>query len=145
FEDLQKARAKTDKIESAKVLAEARQCFDQNKLDEAESLCYRAERLHGPYTMWDGGDRPQKILAEIQTARAKGKKSAPTAVAHATDEKKAAAPTPAWPDDAKSGILQTSASVPDANPMKEQSRRLMNEGKEAMKGGQLLEARSKFL
>ena len=38
---------------------------------EAEKLANRAERLHGPYGLMDMGDRPQKLLAEIEATRAR--------------------------------------------------------------------------
>src|SRR5262249_56544538 len=46
-------------------------------------------RLHGPYSVWELGDRPQKLRAEIETARAKLRKTnippaPPTAVVRNT-------------------------------------------------------------
>src|SRR5207248_5189453 len=75
LEDVEKARAKHDQEESSKVLTDARKLFEQGDLDGATQATYRAEKLHGPYSIWDLGDRPQKLRGEIETARAKGVKT----------------------------------------------------------------------
>jgi type II secretory pathway component GspD/PulD (secretin) len=75
LEDVEKARAKHDQEESFKVLADARKLFEKGDLDGASQATYRAEKLHGPYSIWDMGDRPQKLRGEIETARAKGVKT----------------------------------------------------------------------
>jgi type II secretory pathway component GspD/PulD (secretin)/tetratricopeptide (TPR) repeat protein len=69
--DIQRARARQDRAESAKLLAEARQLFKQGELEEAKALAERADRLHGPYSMWDLGDRPRNLLGDIRVAEAK--------------------------------------------------------------------------
>jgi type II secretory pathway component GspD/PulD (secretin) len=126
--DLKKARLKRDQEEAGHVLVDARKQYEQGNLPEAERLAHRAERLHGPYSIWELGDRPQKLLAEIDTAKAKNLKpkmpSSTTAVAQKEPEKKAAEtakkeadkkisekqvvaqnnpPPPVWPE-AKSGV-----------------------------------------
>jgi type II secretory pathway component GspD/PulD (secretin)/tetratricopeptide (TPR) repeat protein len=73
--EIHKARFKHDQEESVKVLAEARKLYTQGNLKEAEHLAHRAERLHGPYTVWDLGDRPQRLLADIETAKNKDRKN----------------------------------------------------------------------
>jgi type II secretory pathway component GspD/PulD (secretin) len=74
LQDIQKARLKHDQDDSARILAEARKLYDAGKYNEAEAKAYQADRLHGPYGMLDLGDRPSKLLADIQTVRAKGHK-----------------------------------------------------------------------
>lgn len=69
--EITKAQAKRDKDESIKVLDEARKLYADGKLDDAEKLTYRAERLHGTYSVWDFGERPAKLRGEIEVARAK--------------------------------------------------------------------------
>ncbi|MFL5243983.1 MAG: type II secretion system protein GspD [Gemmataceae bacterium] len=75
LQDVEKARAKHDQEESVKVLTDARKLFEKGDLESATQATYRAEKLHGPYSIWDMGDRPQKLRGEIETARAKGVKS----------------------------------------------------------------------
>jgi type II secretory pathway component GspD/PulD (secretin)/tetratricopeptide (TPR) repeat protein len=69
--DINKAKTKSNQEESVRVLAEARRQYAQGNLVEAEKLANRAERLHGPYGMMEMGDRPQKLLTEIETTRAR--------------------------------------------------------------------------
>ena len=61
--DVQKAKLKRDQEESVRLLSEARRTLDKANgdpklLDEAQSKAYKAERLHGPYSIMDFGDRP---------------------------------------------------------------------------------------
>lgn len=148
LDDIVKGRAKADKVESVKLLGEARKLYEQNRFDEAEGLAYRAERLHGPYAVTDFGDKPQKLLGDIQTARAKAKKNAP-AVAKAPDK---AAPPPSWDDkvkpavakgDTKNAVQQTAMNGP--SPARVKAEALMADGKAAMQAGRMAEARAKFI
>ena len=63
-----------DKEQSGKVLTDARKLYDQGKFAEARTMAYKASALHGAYAMWDMGDRPEKLIAEIDSAEAKGRK-----------------------------------------------------------------------
>jgi type II secretory pathway component GspD/PulD (secretin) len=73
--EIQTAKTKRDKEESVRLLTDARKLFDQGNLDDAERKAYQAERLHGSYSIWDMGDRPHKLVAEIEAARAKNRKT----------------------------------------------------------------------
>jgi type II secretory pathway component GspD/PulD (secretin) len=73
-QDIEKARSKRDRDDSDKVLAEARHLYEKKDYENAERAAYRAQKLHGPYSVWDFGDRPSKLLAEIETARSKERK-----------------------------------------------------------------------
>jgi type II secretory pathway component GspD/PulD (secretin) len=75
-QDVLKARTRHDQEESVKELAKARQLLGQGDLDNAAKAAFLAQKLHGPYTVWDLSDRPSKVLAEIDTARARQKKMA---------------------------------------------------------------------
>ncbi|MBI1913939.1 MAG: hypothetical protein HYS12_04275 [Planctomycetes bacterium] len=67
--DTKKARTTRDRAEANKALKDARRAFDEGDLDRATSLAYRAQQLHGPYYIWELGDRPTKLLADIQIER----------------------------------------------------------------------------
>src|SRR5947209_9914840 len=67
--DTKKARTTRDRAEANKNLKDARRAFEEGDLDRATSLAYRAQQLHGPYYIWELGDRPNKLLADIQTER----------------------------------------------------------------------------
>ena len=56
--DIQNARQALERDESVKVMAEARKLFTQGNYEEAEHKAYHAQRLHGPYGVFDFGDRP---------------------------------------------------------------------------------------
>ena len=71
LQDVSRARVKHDQEESVVVLAEARKALQKNDLDNATKLAYRAQKLHGPYNVWDFGDRPQSLLTEIEAAKLK--------------------------------------------------------------------------
>jgi hypothetical protein len=144
-EDLQKARAKAERAEAVRLMADARKCIAEGKLDEAEGMAYRAERLHGTFSVLDGGDRPAKLLGEIQSARGKARKNNSGVVqAVATD-----APAPNWTTDmnasSKSEILRVSGTASADSAAHDQAKLLMAEGKSAMRWGRLAEARNKFI
>src|SRR5262249_20424956 len=72
--DVEKARTKRDQEESVKVLVEGRKLLEKGDLDGAEKAAYKAQDLQGPYSVWDLGDRPQKLMAEVEPSRAKQRK-----------------------------------------------------------------------
>lgn len=76
--EIRKVRGKQAQEESVKLLADARKMADTANgdtklLDEAEKMSYKAELLHGPYGVLDSGDRPEKLRADIDSARKKAK------------------------------------------------------------------------
>jgi len=48
------------------VLAEGRKLYEKGEYDAASRLAYRAQKLHGPYSIWDLGDRPTRLLDDIR-------------------------------------------------------------------------------
>jgi type II secretory pathway component GspD/PulD (secretin) len=69
--DVNHARSQRDKEQSVQMLAEARRRLEKKDYGGAEKLAWEAASKHGPYSMWDLGDRPNKLLAEIEAARQK--------------------------------------------------------------------------
>src|SRR5260370_19928265 len=69
--DIQKARGRRDREESARLLTEARALYIKHNYQEAKIKAWQAQKLHGPYGIWDLGDRPQKVLADIEQAESK--------------------------------------------------------------------------
>ncbi len=63
--DIQKARARKDGDAAARLLAEARKHFQEGDLAQAKAKAYQSKRLHGPYSIWEMGDRPDRLLADI--------------------------------------------------------------------------------
>jgi type II secretory pathway component GspD/PulD (secretin) len=78
--DVQKARGKRDRTEADLLLSKARVLYEKRvsseeqraaNLDKARAMCLQAAQLHGPYSMWDFGDRPQSMIKDIEVARGK--------------------------------------------------------------------------
>ena len=78
--DVEAAKAKTQKgqaeqlVKQAKVLAAKPAANDAERaynLDGALQMARQAEKLHGPYSTWDMGDHADKLVKELQDARAK--------------------------------------------------------------------------
>jgi Flp pilus assembly secretin CpaC/tetratricopeptide (TPR) repeat protein len=118
--DIRKAQVKLDQEQSGKVLTEARQQYERGNLKEAERLAHLSEQLHhGPYSIWELGDRPQKLIAEVDAAKLKQRSNQlpppPAAVVKTQTPKpmvaKDAPPAPVWP-----------APVPAATPTPPQVR-----------------------
>src|SRR5262249_34902774 len=101
LDEVQKARAARNKAESVKVLADARKAFERGRLDEADKPAYKASTLHGPYSVGDLSERPEKLTAEVAAAKEKQRKlkvpAVPGSTAVATNkpgDKKTDAPAP---------------------------------------------------
>lgn len=69
--DAEAAKTKRDQANAGRVLAEGRQLLARGDLDGAARAAEQAQKLHGPYSAFDFGDRPTKLLAEVATARQK--------------------------------------------------------------------------
>src|SRR5262249_1376988 len=87
LKDVEAAREKAKKTESEKLYKQAKDLFHKKAasdaerayfLDTAHQMARKADYRHGPYSMWDVGDRPDKLVKEIEQARAKMR---PTAAA----------------------------------------------------------------
>src|SRR5262249_40011456 len=76
--DIQKGRAQHNQEESGRVLAGARQLVAAGNLRAARTKAFQAEQLHGPYSVWEMGDRPARLIAEIEKAEAANKNKTPT-------------------------------------------------------------------
>ncbi len=70
---------KRDQMEAAQLVVEGRKLLDKGDLDGAAKLALTAEKLHGPYSSWlsslELGDQPRKLIADINTMRAKQHKT----------------------------------------------------------------------
>lgn len=135
--DVHKVRIKHDQEESVKLLAEARNLLAKKDYDAAEQAALRAEKLHhGPYTLLDLGDRPEKVIAEARTAKAKdaGAKKDDTAVAKA--DKAPAKGTPAG-----SGVVQAGATQSATDAREAEARKLLADARAALKKGDTTKAK----
>ncbi|MGH7169649.1 MAG: hypothetical protein ACRELG_05150, partial [Gemmataceae bacterium] len=69
--DVNHARLHRDKEQSVQLLAEARIRLEKKDYAGAEKLAWEARSKHGQYSIWDLGDRPNKLLADVEAARQK--------------------------------------------------------------------------
>lgn len=123
--DIQETVRDNEKKEAGKLLVQARQLFKKGELEEAKKLAFRAQKLHGPYQLWNFGDRPDKLLAEIRAEELKKK------------------PTVA------STQLKTESKTPEAKPVvdpkKQQVYKMLAEARSLHSQGKLMEARQKVM
>ncbi|MFM8934149.1 MAG: hypothetical protein ACKOS8_19970, partial [Gemmataceae bacterium] len=67
--DVTKAKSKADQQEAGKLLAEARKAYETGDYEQASRLAYKARQLRGPSSIFDFGDRPESLLADINKAQ----------------------------------------------------------------------------
>lgn len=141
--DVEKARTVRDRQEAARLLAEGRKLYEQGQYEEATKLAYRAQKLHGSYSIWDLGDRPAKLLSDIQTAQAKSRRTAlpPSAVVKNTSSETGATSAP---------VVQTANNTPASSsvvpsPDRLKAQQLVAEAQRLLMENKLLEARQKTL
>ncbi|WP_020469063.1 hypothetical protein [Zavarzinella formosa] len=82
LKDIQKAKTKRDQHQADKLLADAKALLERQAADKRERLsnlmmaeekARQAGKLHGPYSVWDFGDRPEEIIADSRKIRDKEK------------------------------------------------------------------------
>lgn len=80
LKDAQKARGRRDQQEADRLVAQARDLYNKRSgtdeqraanLEKARSFCLQALQMHGPYSMWHFGDRPETLIKDIDNARAR--------------------------------------------------------------------------
>ncbi|MCS6865532.1 MAG: hypothetical protein RMJ56_16830 [Gemmataceae bacterium] len=164
--DIQAAKARADKKKAAELVKEAKALAAKKTATEAEyahnldtalQLARQADRLHGPYSSWDWSDRADKLIKELEAARAKLKvpaqptgpnssavASTPTAPAAALSSPKGGNPN----SSAVSGNKMpgpSSANTGTNDPKKATALKLLAEGRTLAERGDLVGAKAKFL
>jgi type II secretory pathway component GspD/PulD (secretin) len=151
--DTSKQRAEHNRSEAEHMLVDARKMYMKGELDKAAEMARKADKLHGQ-SSWDITDRPQKLLAEIESARIKQQKLNPTT--------QAAKPTTPSASPTTSGTMQAQATdnsaspsilplspVPTTttatNPTKQKAMSLVAEARTYVRNDRLVEARSKCM
>src|SRR5262249_39661502 len=144
-----KLKADIQKAQAARLLTEARRQFSAGNLKDAKAKALEAQKLHGPYTIWHTGDRPQKLLEDID--RAEAKNSAPS---RGDPRKSPFNPGQQGPGAAPPGALAQNANPPAAPPTpfvsgtaqatnKNRAVALVREARDLQRKGMLLEAQAK--
>lgn len=134
--DIQRARAFRDRAEADRLLVEARKQFGKGEYDDAKKKAWRAQDLHGPYSPFDFGDRPQRLLAEIAKAE-----SAQVAQARKSGDEKAKALLPGTQVAEK----QSPALPNTTDPVRAHAVALIAEARELDRRGMIVDARQKVL
>ncbi|HTU19011.1 MAG TPA: hypothetical protein VMG10_13200, partial [Gemmataceae bacterium] len=161
--DVIHARSHRDRELSVQLLAEARRHFEKKDYESAKKLACEAQSKHGPYSIWDLGDRPNKLLAEIETARQKERRlklpDAPNtprdvadlshgplaatntnAVAQNTPRNANGLPRPTERQDAGSPVRPASFNTPES-PRLAEARQLLKAARQALNNGDPIQAR----
>jgi type II secretory pathway component GspD/PulD (secretin) len=152
MEDIQKAVAKHKKAQAEQCLKEAKSLLAKPgadaeriaNLERAFQLCHQAETLHGPYSAWDFGERPDKLAKEIKAARERIQPAATTTTSVGMpgvngQGTSAFAPSP--------GSMASSGGHPAAgatDPKKATATQLMNEARKLADQGMFGQARAKL-
>ncbi len=173
--DVQESRKKADRAQSDDLFKKARTLYGTSaatdaermqNLDQALNMAYQAKNLHGDYSIWDLGDKPDSLISQIEASKVSlRKKTGTTANATAKNTVPPPTPTRASPGfagemraDVKSATKETVASVKKAvapttstapaltdtaQAAKADVQKLVAEGRDLLKQGMVLEAREK--
>lgn len=161
--DVQEARKKADRTQSESLFAKAKTLYGQKSanetermqnLDQAMNMAYQAKNLHGDYSIWDFGDKPDSLIAKIEAEKVQLRKKAGTVAASAAPRTGLAGEVRQAAANVKSNVKDTIAKadlkVPAPNlttaiadPAKAEVTKLVGEGRELLAKGQVLEARAK--
>lgn len=139
----QVAAAKADhtRIEAEQTLVEARKLYYKGDYDKALELAHKAEKMHGTYSTWDISDRPAKLVAEIDAAKARQKRSQPaSALPGSVTNAAKHVETPKPADTPKPMDFGPAVSTPKRTALA-----LMVESRALEKANRLVDARAKAL
>lgn len=89
LKDVYRVRERSNQDRASILLGAARRKLQEHDYDEAERLACQSEALHPAYPLWYRGDRPEKIVAEVEQARRQYKRpEMPAIVDTPSSEKK---------------------------------------------------------
>jgi type II secretory pathway component GspD/PulD (secretin) len=161
--DVQEARKKADRTQSEELYRKAKGLYTQQaasetdrmqNLDQALNMAYQAKNLHGDYSIWDFGEKPDTLIAQIEASKVQLRKkmgTSGTAIAKsaapsqqnsgfASGVRQAAADKR---DEIKSAVKSASLDMPQLSGPKSEVMGLVTEGRSLLAQGKLLEAREK--
>jgi Flp pilus assembly secretin CpaC len=140
--DIQRGRQSWERDESVRLMVDARKVFAAGNIDDAEKKAYKAQQYHGPYGVFDFGDRPQKLLDEIQ--KAKVAKGTANPLDKQVVKKDGTNPVPITePRPSGSGTSPFAGSAGIQNANKNRAIVMVREAQEMERRGMLTEARQK--
>lgn len=150
LKDVQKAKARRDKDDAEKLLVEARSLLARQaatqaeraaNVNAAEEKAKLSARKHGEFSVWDFGDRPADVLADVKRVRDKEK------LALVKPASKSIAPTGPTETVAKTMPTKrpTTESTGSDDAKKTLAMTLMQEGTAHKAAGNFVEARKRFM
>ncbi|QEG25417.1 Bacterial type II and III secretion system protein [Gemmata obscuriglobus] len=155
--DIESGQAKANRAQSEQLVKQAKATAAKPAANDAEraynldlaiQMAKKADQLHGPYSSWDLGDRADKLVKELQTARAKYKVAPAGGTAVAGAQPAGAGAAAARP--AGTGALPpvTSAAYTPAGGAdagkKQTATKLLAEGRALADKGDFMAAKAKF-
>jgi type II secretory pathway component GspD/PulD (secretin) len=140
--DIIAARQKADKAESVKLLAEARKALANGDCEEARAKAWKAKQLHGPYNVWELGDRPEKLLADVDVALKAKKQSPANDTSVASNNRSPSGGGPASPKSSAGDGPPAPMSMA-AMADRQRAQILLEEARNLQKQGKLTEAYAK--
>jgi type II secretory pathway component GspD/PulD (secretin) len=159
LKDVASARAKADRGKADQMVKDGRTLLNKPtrtseerlaNVEQATKLAYNAQRLHGPYGMFDFGDTADSLVTDCTAARTKLMKANPNLLANAGAAKPAVKPAVgAARPGSPSGLVQTgyknTPSFAAMTPEKRQALALVAEARKLMAANQLSAARAKVM
>ncbi|MFM8270833.1 MAG: type II secretion system protein GspD, partial [Gemmata sp.] len=145
--DIQTAQTKAQKAQAEQLMKQAKATAAKPAVNDAEraynldaalQMARKADALHGPYSTWDMGDRPDRLVKELEAARAKFKNvpsNPDAAVAQGTRPGAPGTGTPPAP--------APNAVAPDA--AKQSATRLVADGRALADQGNFAAAKAKYV
>jgi len=140
--DLTEARTRRNREQAAALMVEARKLFAAGNLAQAKAKAYQAQQLHGPYSWWEMGERPQRLLEDIARAET-GSGKAPVLPNDNPLNPNQLAQQSAPVDRSPPPVNLVSATTQAA--ARNQAKTLILQARELERGGFLIEARQKAL
>lgn len=147
--DIVAVRKVADRAESFKLMVDARKLFGQDQIEEAERKAYKAKQLHGPFGVFDFGDRPDKLLEEINRVKLARGRPNPSPFNPPKDTQVRDFPFPTAP--VRVAVEPTPAAIKTEVPAgirianKNRAIVMLREARELERHGLLVEARQKGL
>jgi len=172
MKDVQESRAKADRVQSETLFKKSKTLFAMpvrndaermQNLEQALNTAHQAKNLHGAYSMWDFSEKPDKLIGEIETAKATLRKKMPATAETSIAKSSATKPAGIVPVAAKTfagekNVRPAMAALPAptlpsftpmpavaelVNPAKAEVARLVAEGRALLAKNMVVEARVK--
>src|SRR5262245_57475320 len=135
------AKAEHGRLDAEQMLVEGRKLYYKGDYDKALEMAQKAEKMHGSYSTWDISDRPAKLIAEIDAAKARQGRAAPAkALPGSVTNVAKPVETPKFTETPKPMDISPAVSTP-----KRAALAMMVESRALERANRLVDARAKAL